>query len=102
MDIMAEEKAKTVTLSDGKEYTIPPFTITLLANVEKTMGIGGKKLKEKIENEPLQSYQLIIWALLKQNHTELTPESAGLLIGLKEVKNFTEYLSGITGIAGIM
>ena len=99
VNILAEEKPTMVKLSDGKEYTLPAIDMTTLANIEKTMGMGGKNIILKMDSEPLQTLQLFIYALLKENYPELTREQAGHLVGLKEIPQFSRTISTIMAIS---
>ena len=99
VNLLTEEKPRAIKLADGKEYSLPPLNITTLANIEKTMGVGGKKLSLKMENEPVQSIQLFVWALLKQTNPDLTLEKAGTLVDFKSIKEFSEYLTIILAMS---
>jgi hypothetical protein len=93
MDLMIEEKSRKITLADGKEYELPPINMTTLANIEKTMGIGGKSLVEKMNSEPMSTLRLFAYAILKESVPSLTVEDVGKLITLKELKHFSETIS---------
>jgi len=99
VNILAQEKPKTIKLADGKDYTLPPIDMTTLANIEKTMGIGGRKFISQMDLEPLQTIQLFIYALLKETSPEITREKAGHLVGLKEIPQFSETISTIMAIS---
>ncbi len=99
INILAEDKPKTIKLADGKEYTLPPIDMTTLANIEKTMGIGGRKVATQLESEPLQTMQLFIYALLKEISPDITREQAGRLVTIKEMPQFSEAISIIMAIS---
>ena len=99
VNVLAQEKPKSIKLADGKEYTLPPIDMTTLANIEKTMGIGGKVFADKMGVEPMQSLQLFTYALLKEILPEITREQAGRLIGLKELPQFAETISIVLAIS---
>lgn len=98
INILAEEKPKSIKLADGKEYTLPPIDLTTLANIEKTMGFGLSQLATKIESETMSVLRLLIYALLKEGHPELSLEQVGKLITLKEIKDLSKTLSEILAI----
>ena len=100
VNILAEEKPKSITLADGKDYMLPPMDLTTLANIEKTMGMGGKKIASQIEAEPLQTIRLFCYALLKESHPDLKLEQAGRLIGVKEIPQFAEVISTFMAVSG--
>ena len=99
MNILAEEKPKTIKLADGKEYQLPPIDLTTLANIEKTMGFGLSKFGIKMETEAMTTLRALVYALLKENHPGLTLESTGHLITLKEIKELSETISTIMAIS---
>jgi hypothetical protein len=93
MDILAVEKPKIIKLADGKEYTLPIVNMTTLANIEKTMGCGGKALTEKMNTEPMNTLRLYAYAILKENYPTLSIEETGKLITLTELKEFSEIVT---------
>ena len=98
VNILVEEKPKSIKLSDGKEYILPPIDLTTLANIEKTMGFGLSQLATKIETETMSVLRLLIYALLKENYPDLSAEQTGRLITLKEIKDLSKTLSEILAI----
>lgn len=98
-NILAEEKPKTIKLADGKDYTLPPIDLTTLANIEKTMGFGLGKFATKIETETMITLRALVYALLKENHPDLTLDRVGHLITLKEIKDLSETISTIMAIS---
>lgn len=99
-NILAQEKPKIIKLADGKEYTLPPIDLTTLANIEKTMGFGLGRLAIKVETEPMSTMRLLVFALLGENHPELTLEGVGHLITLKEIGSISETIAEIMAISG--
>ncbi len=99
VNILAEAKPKSIKLADGKEYKLPPIDMTTLANIEKTMGMGGRKFILQMDLEPLQAIRLFIYALLKETCPEITCEQAGRLVGFKEMPQFTETISILMAIS---
>ena len=99
VNILAEEKPKSITLSDGKEYKLPPIDMTTLANIEKTMGFGLGKLQTKLENETMTTIRSLIYALLKEEQPSLDIDKVGHLITLKEMSAISETISEIMALA---
>jgi len=99
-NILAREKPKTIKLADGKEYTLPPIDMTTLANIEKSMGFGLGKFAAKLESETMTTLRALVYALLKENHPELTLDGVGHLITLKEIKELSVTISEIMAISG--
>ena len=98
VNILAEEKPKSITLSDGKEYKLPPIDMTTLANIEKTMGFGLGKLQSKLEDETITTMRSIIYALLKEVQPDLDIDEVGHLITLKEMSSISETISEIMAL----
>ncbi len=99
-NILAEEKPTTIKLADGKDYILPPLDLTTLANIEKTMGFALRKFNEKIEVEPMQTLLALTYALLRENHPEITKEEAGRLVTLAEFAKLNSMFAQIFAIAG--
>lgn len=91
-DILETEKPKTITLADGKEYTLPVINMNTLANIEKTMGIGGRALTEKLDEEPMNTMRTFAYAVLRETMPKISIEEVGKLITLKELKEFSEIM----------
>ena len=99
VNLLAQEKPKSIKLADGKEYTLPPIDMTTLANVEKTMGFGFGKFNQKLDNETMTTMRLLVFALLKETHPELTLEGVGHLITLKEISLLSSTISRIMAVS---
>jgi len=99
VNILAEEKPKSITLSDGKEYKLPPIDMTTLANIEKTMGFGLGRLQSKIENETMTTMRSLIYALLKEEQPNLDIDKVGHLITLKEMNSISSTISEIMALS---
>ncbi len=95
VNILAEEKIRTVKLADGKEYTLPPIDLTTLANIEKTMGFSLSKFAVKLETETMSTMRSLFYALLKECYPDITIEKAGRLVGLKELNAVSDIISKI-------
>ena len=98
VNILAEEKPKSIKLADGKEYNLPPIDMTTLANIEKTMGFGLGKLQSKLEDETMTTMRLLLYALLKEKHPELDIDKVGHLITLKEISSISSTISEIMAL----
>jgi len=93
MDIMTELKPKIVKLADGKEYKLPPLDLTTLSNIEDTMGFPIDKLQVKMEEiGSVKAINLVVHALLKENHPDITLENAGRLVTMKHAKDIMDYI----------
>ena len=99
VNILEEEKPKSITLSDGKEYKLPPIDMTTLANIEKTMGFGLGRLQTKLENETMTTMRSLIYALLREEQPSLDIDKVGRLITLKEISSISETISEIMAIS---
>lgn len=100
INILAQEKPKTLKLADGKEYKLPPIDMTTLANIEKTMGFGLGKLQSKLESETMTTMRLLLYALLKEEQPGLDIDIVGHLITLKEISSISSTISEIMAISG--
>ena len=98
VNILAEAKPKVLTLSDGKEYKLPPIDMTTLSNIEQTMGFGLGRLQYKLENETMTTMRSLIYALLKEEQPELDIDTVGHLITLKEMTAVSTTISEIMAL----
>ncbi len=98
VNILAEEKPKSVKLADGKEYLIPVIHLTTLANIEKTLGFGLNKLQAKMESEAATTLRLAIYALLKETNPTIQLDRAGELVTFDVMKELSETISKIMAI----
>jgi len=98
VNILAEEKPKSITLADEKEYKLPPIDMTTLANIEKTMGFGLGRIQDKLENETMTTMRSLIYALLKEEQPNLDIDKVGHLITLKEMSAISETISEIMAL----
>ncbi len=96
-DILATPKGKVVTLADGKEYTLSPFNLNTLANLEETFNCDLGELKGKLTGRTATAFRKLIHVLLMENYPDLTLTDVGSLIlmsALKEIMpSLTEALS---------
>ena len=99
-NLLAVAKPRTIKLSDGNEYTIPPINLTTLANIEKTMGFGFGRFATKIETEPMTTLRALIFALLKETNPDLDIDAVGNLITLKEIDKISGTIIEIMAISG--
>jgi len=99
VNILAEEKSRTIKLADGKDYKLPPIDMTTLANIEKTMGFGLGRLSTKLENETMTTMRALIYALLKEEQPDLDIDTVGHLITLKEISSISETITEIMAIS---
>ncbi len=98
VNILTEEKPKSIKLADDKEYKLPPIDMTTLANIEKTMGFGLGRLQTKLENETMTTMRSLIYALLKEDQPNLDIDKVGHLITLKEMSSISETISEIMAL----
>jgi len=99
INILAQEKPKTIKLADGKEYRLPPIDMTTLANIEKTMGFGLGRLAAKLEMETMTTMRALIYALLKEEQPDLVIDAVGHLITLREINSIAATITEIMAIS---
>ena len=99
VNILAQEKPKTIKLADGKEYKLPPIDMTTLANIEKTMGFGLGRLQSRLDLEPMTTMRSLIYALLKEEQPGLDIDKVGHLITLKEISSISSTISEIMALS---
>jgi len=98
-NLLAVAKPRTIKLTDGKEYTIPPINLTTLANIEKTMGFGFGRFASKMETEPMTTLRALVFALFKESHPDIEIEELGRLITIKEIDKISGTISEVMSIS---
>ena len=93
MDILIDEKPKTIKLLDGKEYVMPVMHLTTLANMQKTMGFKFTVIKEKMDEDAIEGGRLLVYAMLKENYPDITLEQAGCLVSVNMIAELTSLIT---------
>jgi hypothetical protein len=99
MNVLAEEKPKSIILADGKEYVLPPIDLTTLANIEQTLGFSLGSFAAKMDAQPMTTLRALAYALLKENHPELTLEAVGHLVSMKQISELSTTISTVIAVA---
>ncbi len=98
-DILATPKGKTVTLADGKEYTLAPMNLNTLANMEETFDCDLADLTEKMSGRSASVFRKLLWVLLREDYPDLTIDKVGKLVQLDQmtsvVAEITASLEGL-------
>ena len=84
-DIMEEPKGRVITLSDGKDYTLAPFTLNTLATMEEEFDCDLEQLQEKLGGRTASAFRRLLWVLLHETHPELTKDQVGKLVRLDKM-----------------
>ena len=77
VNILAEESPKTIRLADGNEYTLSPFNLNMMEEVEDKFGEAWDDLIGKVRAKVLR---YLLYVCLKPNHPELTEQKIGELV----------------------
>ena len=93
-DILAEVKGKTIKLADGKEYTLSPLNLNLLANLEEAFDCGLEEMGAKLSTgRAATAFRKLLWLFLRDNYPELKEVDVGKLV---EVSNMKEIVAEVT------
>lgn len=90
-----EGKPKKITLSDGKEYTLSPINLNVLADIETEMGCSLNELEKKFNKSQASSLRTLLYVLLKPNHPEITPEDVGKLVSVNLISEVSEAIGEV-------
>lgn len=93
VNILADEKPKSIKLADGKEYILPPITLHTLANIEDALGCGIDKIQEQFSIRTAGTLEKVTYAMLRENHPHLTLEQVGKLVTPDKFKPIIEAIS---------
>ena len=72
MNVLNEEQPTTITLGDGKEYTLPPINLNTLAEMEDNFECGIDRIMELFAERSATTMRKFLYILLKENHPKLT------------------------------
>ena len=98
-DLLATPKGKTIKLSDGKEYTLAPFTLNTLANLEQEFDCDLEELTAKLAKRAATSFRKLLWVLLREDYPDLTLEGVGKLVELNQMNEVvSELTSALEGL----
>ena len=69
---------ETITLTDGKEYTLSPLDLNMLCEVERRF--PDVEPITKILDGKMSTIRLVLWLRLRDKYPEVTEESIGKLV----------------------
>jgi hypothetical protein len=97
VNILYQEQPRKVILG-GKEYTLSPVTLFTLANIEHEFGCGIGQVQSQITSQPATSLAKLLYALLRENYPEVTPDQAAKLVTLEDLKNLSVIITEIMAV----
>ena len=83
--ILTKPKGKKVVLSDGQEYTLSPFNLNTLADMEEAFDCDLQDIQGKLAGKTATSFRKLLYVLLKENYPELTLQDVGRLVEMAAV-----------------
>ncbi len=92
-NILATARGKKIKLSDGNEYTLSPYNMNIMANLEQEFDCSLDKLGEKLKGRMYTTLRRLLWIFLQDNYPEMTLQKAGELV---EMDKISEVLKEIT------
>lgn len=95
-DILATPQGKVVTLSDGKQYTLSPMNLNVLANLEDVFDCNLDELQEVFSKRTTTNFRKFLKVMLQENYPELTLEDVGRLVEISQVSTLlSEMMEGL-------
>jgi len=76
-NLLSTPQPKTIKLADGNEYTLKPFNLNMMEEVEDKFGESWDELTGKLRAKVLR---YVLYVSLKPNHPELTEKKIGELV----------------------
>lgn len=92
-DILATPKGRKITLSDGKKYTLAPFSLTTLADLEEEFDCDMEELPTKLTERTATGFRKFLWVLLRGNYQDMSLHEAGKLVLLEQVTSLIQELA---------
>uniref|UniRef100_A0A6M3KWI1 Tail assembly chaperone n=1 Tax=viral metagenome TaxID=1070528 RepID=A0A6M3KWI1_9ZZZZ len=96
-NVLVKPKAKTVRLSDGKDYTLSPFNLNTLANLEEAFDCDLGEIQGKLSNKAASSFRKLLHVLLADNHPELSLSDVGRLVEMDALADLIPQLTEALG-----
>jgi len=92
-DILATPKGKTFKLADGKEYTLSPFNLNTLANLEEAFDCELEELESKLKKHSATAFRKLLLVLLLEDYPDLTLIDVGKLVSLDKMTDIVAELT---------
>lgn len=96
-DILATPKGRIIKLADDKEYTLAPFNLNTLANLEEAFDCDLDKLEEKLSGRTATAFRKLLWVLLREDYPKMTLIEVGKLVQLDQMTDLVEELTAALG-----
>ncbi len=98
-NILATARGKKIKLADGKEYTLSPYNMNMMADLEEEFDCNLDELGGKLKGRMFGTLRKLLWIFLRENHPDMTLRDAGKLVEMDQVagilKEITSALSGL-------
>ena len=94
-NILATPKGKTITLSDGKNYTLSPFNLNTLANLEEAFDCDMGELQGELSGRMATVFRKLLYVLLMQDYPDLTEIDVGKLVEVDGVGALVKELTAV-------
>jgi len=100
-EILATPKGKTIKLADGEDYTLAPFTLNTLANLEEEFDCDLEELQTKLTKRTATAFRKLLWVLLREEYPDLKIDGVGKLVELSQVSSIVEELTAALGALNV-
>ena len=94
-DILATAKGKKIKLADGKEYTLSPYNMNMMADLEEEFDCDLSELGDKLKGRRFTTLRRLLWVFLRENYPDMTLREAGKLVELDQVAGILMQITGI-------
>lgn len=99
-NLLAKPKGRVIKLSDGKNYTLSPFNLNTLANLEEEFDCDIEDLQNKLTGRSATAFRKLLWVLLRDEYPDLTLSGVGKLVALAQMTEVVKELS--TALDGLV
>lgn len=98
-DVLATPRGKLIKLADGNDYTLSPYNMNIMANLEEEFDCSLDKLGSKLTGRMFTTLRKLLWVFLRDNYPDMTLQEAGKLVEMDQVgeilKEITSALNGL-------
>jgi len=94
MSELLKEEKNMITLGD-KEYQLTEINLNTLTAIEEEFGCGISALQDQFNSKQATTLRALAWIMLKDKYPELTKESIGKMVNLKNLQPIVEKLFAV-------
>lgn len=97
INILTQEKPKSIKLADEKEYILSPVNLNVLADLEEEFGCSLEELRKKSDKQSFVVLRTLLLVFLRENYPTMTKKQVGKLVTVKLLPEVSKVIGEIWG-----